>query len=116
MKELLFSVTKNDFVWTYFRASGAGGQHRNTTDSAVRCQHKFSGALGICSEEREQSRNKVTAFKRCVGSPKFQIWLKLKVSEMLMDEPIDVKLDKLMDNKNLKVEVKDEKGRWVEEV
>ena len=30
-KELLFSVTKDDFDWDYFRAGGKGGQHQNKT-------------------------------------------------------------------------------------
>jgi hypothetical protein len=113
-KELLFSVTKKDFDWTYFRASGAGGQHRNTTDSAVRCQHKPSGSEGVSSDERSQYQNKTKAFNRCVNSPKFQIWLKMKCSEMMMEESVDHKVDRLMDDRNIKTEVKNEKGQWVQ--
>lgn len=112
-KELLFSVTKNDFDWTYFRASGAGGQHRNTTDSAVRCIHRASGAMGVASEERSQHQNKVKAFRRCVDSKKFQGWLKLKASEMMMEESVETKIERAMDEKNIKTEVK-EKGKWVQ--
>jgi len=44
-KELLFSLTKKDFKVETFRGSGAGGQHRNKTDSAVRIKHPASGRL-----------------------------------------------------------------------
>lgn len=114
MKELLFSITKKDFDWTYYRSSGAGGQHRNTTDSSVRCSHKPSGAVGTASEEREQSRNKQMAFKRCVESKQFQLWLKLKSSEMMMEESIDSKIDKALNKNNIKTEIKNEKGQWIQ--
>lgn len=111
-KELLFSVTKNDFDWTYFRASGAGGQHRNTTDSAVRCIHRASGAMGVASEERSQHQNKKLAFGRCVRSKQFQGWLKVKASEMMMEESIEQKVNRLMDDKLIKTEIKNDKGQW----
>ena len=77
-----------DLEITAHRSSGAGGQHINKTDSAIRIVHKPTGIVVGCQTERSQLQNKETAMKM----------LKAKLMEIKLRERLDT-IEEIQGNK-----------------
>ena len=113
MRKLLFSVSIHDCRVDTFCSGGKGGQHQNATQSGVRIVHEASGAVGECREERDQHTNKKRAFRRMTETQAFKQWHRLTTARLLGEKSIDERVEEEMCPENLRVEARNEEGRWV---
>jgi protein subunit release factor A len=111
-KRLLFSVTVKDCRVDTFTVGGHGGAGKDTSNTGVRITHPPSGAVGISQESRQQSKNKASAWLRMTSSEKFKAWHKRVTAELLTGKSVEDRVEEAMDPANLKVEARDENGRW----
>lgn len=100
-RKLAFSVTKKDLKIDTFSAGGPGGQHQNTSNTAVRITHVPSGAAGEARDSRSQHQNMRNALQRMAASGKFRAW----VNRQLLGNPLppEEQVEKDMDPSNLLV-------------
>jgi len=110
----LFSVTRKNCRWDYYKGSGPGGQKRNKTENCCRCTHKDSGAVGKSEDGKSKEHNKRNAFKRMAETKEFKKWVRLE-SARLSGEL--VRIEEYVEREmkyNVRVEVKEE-GKWKEQ-
>lgn len=111
-KDPFFSITAKDCEWSYTKGTGAGGQKRNKTSSAVHCIHKASGAHGYSESSRSQLDNRKEAFRKMAETDKFKKWIHIEYMKRTgehyeVERQIQASLNKV------KVEVKID-GKWTE--
>ena len=84
-------IQEKDIRVDTYRSSGAGGQHVNTTDSAVRITHLPTNIVVQCQNERSQHKNKETCFNMLKARLyKYEIQKKDKASENLAKTKTDI--------------------------
>ena len=82
-------INPNDLQIDTYRASGAGGQHVNKTDSAIRITHMPSGIVVTCQDQRSQHKNKEKAMK-ILRSKLFEIAQEQQTSEVAQNRKSQV--------------------------
>lgn len=120
-KELILSLRKSDFIVTFFKSSGPGGQHRNKTSTACRIVHPASGARAEAAEHKSQDQNKKAAWARLRETDTFQMWLRKAIADAsltsdqrrALERTINERVERQMAPDLIVTEVQDERGNWV---
>ncbi|MDR0222300.1 MAG: peptide chain release factor 1 [Oscillospiraceae bacterium] len=89
VEEVDVEINPADLETQTFRASGAGGQHINKTESAIRVIHRPSGVVVECQEERSQHKNKDKAMKM-LYSKLYEVKMKEQTGKIAEERRIQV--------------------------
>jgi len=89
VEEVDVEINPNDLVIDTFRASGAGGQHVNKTESAIRITHVPTGIVVTCQDERSQHKNREKAM-RILRSKLYEIAQEQQNSELAQERKSQV--------------------------
>ena len=108
--EIEIIVNPDDIRWDVFRASGAGGQHVNRTESAVRVTHIPTGIVAECQADRSQHRNRDTAMTM-LKSRLYQLELRKRQAEQ---DKIEAGKSKIEWGSQIRSYVLDD--RWVKDL
>ena len=110
--QLLFSITKKDFVITWFSGKGAGGQHRNKHQNCCRLKHPESGVFTTGQNTRSRKQNLEDAFLKLSKHPVFKNWINMTAHRVMFksskSEGLQEMVDKAVKPENLKIEYSSE--------